>query len=66
MNSLKMNENETQSKKKTDKLTTQKKPRIQSEGLWLRNMSADKISNTKKTRLISMQRKIIALALTSC
>lgn len=47
MNSLKMNENETQSRK-TDKLTTQKKPRIQSEGLWLRNMCADKISNTKK------------------
>lgn len=34
--------------KKNRQADNTKKPRIQSEGLWLRNMCADKISNTKK------------------
>lgn len=52
---------DTEQKNKTDKLTTQKKPRIQSEGLWLRNMCADKISNTKKHVWFRCKGKLLLL-----
>lgn len=63
-----MNENETQSKKKNNRQAdnTKKSPVYNQKDCGYETCALIKSATQKKTRLISMQRKIIALALTSC